>query len=43
MPESKERRRRFGRLPELDWSELIGELFGGLVRLLARGIRSFFD
>ncbi|WP_296975858.1 hypothetical protein [Thermobacillus sp. ZCTH02-B1] len=43
MPEPKERRRRFGRLLELDWIEVIGELFGGLIRLLARGIRSFFD
>jgi hypothetical protein len=36
MKEAKERRRRPGRLLERDWSELIGELLGGLIRLVNR-------
>lgn len=42
MTKAKERR-RFGRLLERGWGEWIAESFGALIRLAARGIRSFFD
>jgi len=43
MKEARDGRRRLGRLLERDWSELIVELFWGMIRLAARGFRSFFD